>query len=160
MSEARSALCLWFKDRADEAAQFYCDLFPDSKMGSVERSPSDYPGGKEGDVLLANFTLLGMQALALNGNPGEFSDAVSMQVFTDTQEETDRYWAALTADGGGEMACSWCFDRFGMRWQIVPRVLGEGLADPDPAARKRVYEAMMGMVKIDHAAIEAARRGD
>jgi len=97
--DARSALCLWFKDRADEAAQFYCDLFPDSAMGSIERSPSDYPGGKEGDVLLANFTLLGMQALALNGNPGEFSDAVSMQVFTDTQEETDRYWAALTADG-------------------------------------------------------------
>ena len=142
MPDARSALCLWFKDRADEAAQFYCDLFPDSAMGSIERSPSDYPGGKEGDVLLANFTLL------------------SMQVFTDTQEETDRYWAALTADGGGEMACSWCFDRFGMRWQIVPRALTEGLADPDPAARKRVYEAMMGMVKIDHAAIEAARRGD
>ena len=160
MPEAKTALCLWFESGAGDAAQFYCDLFPDSEMSSVDRAPGDYPGGKEGNILLAHFTLLGMQAMAMNGNQGEFTDAVSLQVFTDSQEETDRYWDALTADGGGEMACSWCRDRFGMRWQVVPRVLMDGLRHDDPDVRKRVYEAMIQMVKIDHATIEAAMRGE
>jgi predicted 3-demethylubiquinone-9 3-methyltransferase (glyoxalase superfamily) len=161
MADNKLALCLWFKNEAEEAATFYCDLFPDSALHNVDRAPGDYPAGKQGDVLLANFTLLGLPAMALNGRPqGEFSDTVSLQVFTDSQEETDRYWAALTADGGGEMACSWCFDRFGMRWQVVPRVLMDGLGHPDPVVQGRVFAAMGSMVKIDHAAIEAAIRGE
>lgn len=161
MANSKIATCLWFERDAHEAAQLYCGLFPDSRIERVDTAPGDYPGGKAGDVLTVGFTLLGQPFMGLNGKAENgFTDAISFQVFTDSQEETDRYWAALTADGGGEMACSWCFDRFGVRWQIVPRVLMDGLGHPDPAARARVFAAMGSMVKIDHAAIEAAIRGD
>lgn len=152
--------CLWFDKNAEEAANFYASIFPDSKVTSVQRSPTDYPGGKAGDVLTVEFTVLGQGFLGLNGGPAfTFDEAVSFQVFTDTQEETDRYWNAIVGNGGKESACSWCKDKFGLNWQIVPRALTEGMKDPDPAAAKRVMEAMMTMRKIDIAAIEAARRG-
>lgn len=154
------ATCLWFDGSAKQAADLYCSLFPDSVIGRVDTAPADYPGGKAGDVLTVNFTLLGQPFMGLNGKAENgFTDAVSFQVFTDTQEKTDRYWEALTANGGGEMACSWCYDRFGVRWQIVPRVLMDNLGHPDPAVRGRVFMAMQSMVKIDHAAIEAALVG-
>lgn len=157
MAEKKLATCLWFEHQAEEAARFYCDLFPDSEITRIDRAPGDYPGGTAGDVLTIAFTLLGHPHMAMNGRrEGDFSDAVSFQVFTHTQEETDRYWAALTADGGKEMACSWCTDRFGLRWQVVPHVLMDGLGHEDQAIRGRVFEAMMTMVKIDHAAIEGA----
>jgi 2-polyprenyl-6-hydroxyphenyl methylase/3-demethylubiquinone-9 3-methyltransferase len=157
----RLTTCLWFAGNAEEAANFYAATFPDSHVDAVRRAPTDYPAGKAGDVLTVEFTVLGQSFLGLNGGPGHnFTDAVSFQVFTDTQAETDRLWDTLTADGGEGIACSWCRDRFGVPWQVVPRQLTEGMADPDPAAAKRVMQAMMGMVKIDIAAIEAARRGD
>lgn len=160
MADALVATCLWFASGAEEAVNFYCGLFPDSEVVRVDRAPGDYPGGKAGDVLTMNFRLLGQPFMAMNGRPeGDFSDAISFQVFTDTQDETDRYWDALTADGGAEMACSWCKDRFGVRWQVVPRVLMDNLGHEDPEVRGRVFGAMMGMVKIDHAGIEAAARG-
>lgn len=160
MADAKMATCLWFDGGAHDAATLYCGLFPDSRIDRVETAPTDYPGGKAGDVLTVNFIVLGQPFMGLNGKAENgFTDAVSFQVFTDTQEETDRYWAALTADGGGEMACSWCFDRFGVRWQIVPRVLMDALGHPDPATRGRVFGAMQQLVKIDHAAIEAAVAG-
>jgi 2-polyprenyl-6-hydroxyphenyl methylase/3-demethylubiquinone-9 3-methyltransferase len=152
--------CLWFDKNAEEAATFYAKTFPDSRVTAVLKSPTDYPNGKAGDVLTVEFTLLGQSFVGLNGGPDtKFNQAVSFQVFTDTQEETDRYWNALVKDGGQEVACSWCKDKFGLSWQIVPRVLMEGMNSPDKAVAKRVMEAMMQMVKIDIAKIEAARRG-
>jgi 2-polyprenyl-6-hydroxyphenyl methylase/3-demethylubiquinone-9 3-methyltransferase len=129
-------------------------------MGKISRAPGDYPAGKEGDALTVEFTLCGLPYVALNGGPyAKPSNAYSLQVFTDDQAETDRLWDAIVGNGGSEMQCSWCTDKWGYAWQIVPRQLGEGMADPDPAARKRVFEAMMQMVKIDIAKIEAARKG-
>jgi predicted 3-demethylubiquinone-9 3-methyltransferase (glyoxalase superfamily) len=152
--------CLWFDKNAEEAAAFYAKTFPDSRVTKVYKSPSDYPNGKAGDVLTVEFTLFGQPFLGMNGGPGvPFTDAISYQVFTDTQEETDRYWNAIVKNGGREVACGWCKDKFGLSWQIVPRSLMEGMNDPDTAAAKRVMEAMMEMVKIDIAKIEAARRG-
>jgi 2-polyprenyl-6-hydroxyphenyl methylase/3-demethylubiquinone-9 3-methyltransferase len=154
------APCLWFNGDAEEAARFYAATFPDSRVAAVHRSPADYPSGKEGDVLTVDFTVLGMSFVGLNGGPQfAFDEAVSFQVYTDSQEETDRYWSAIVDGGGEESVCGWCKDRFGLSWQIAPRVLIEAMADPDRAAAKRVMQAMMGMVKIDHAAIELARRG-
>ena len=151
------AICLWFDGAAEEAARFYCDTFPDSEMGGVNRAPADYPGGKAGDALTVGFTLLGQEMLGLNGAAeNTFTDAVSFQVFTDSQEETDRYWNAIEANGGSPMACSWIKDRFGVRFQIVPRILMQGLGHEDAAVRGRVFTAMQQMVKIDHATIEAA----
>jgi len=150
------AICLWFDGKAEEAARFYCDLFPDSEIKDVHRAPGD-----PDSVMLVGFTLLGQEMTALNGGGNtEFTEAVSFQVLTDTQEETDRYWKALTAKGGAEIACSWCKDRFGLRWQVVPRVLMQGLAHENAAVRGRVFEAMQHMVKIDHAHIEAAIAGN
>jgi predicted 3-demethylubiquinone-9 3-methyltransferase (glyoxalase superfamily) len=152
--------CLWFDKNAEEAANFYAKTFPNSRVTSVLKSPSDYPSGKAGDVLTVEFTVLGQSFVGLNGGPGHpLTDAISFQVFTDTQEETDRYWDALVKDGGQEIACSWCKDKFGVSWQIAPRALMDGMKDPNPAAAKRVMEAMMDMVKIDIAKIESARRG-
>lgn len=159
MAEGKLALCLWLDQGAEEAAKFYCRVFPDSRIDRIDRSPADWPGGKAGDVLTINFTLLGMPVMAMNGRPGAGpDDAISLQVFTDSQAETDRYWTALT-EGGGEMACSWCYDRYGVRWQVVPRVLMEGLGHEDAEVRSRVFEAMQSMVKIDHAGIQAALAG-
>lgn len=154
------ATCLWFNKNAEEAANFYAKTFPDSRVTAVRKSPTDYPHGKAGDVLTVEFTLLGQPFVGLNGGPEfSFTEAVSFQVFTDTQEETDRYWNAIVNNGGQGVACSWCKDKYGLSWQIVPRALMDGMNDPDPAAAKRVMEAMMQMVKIDIAKIEAARRG-
>src|SRR3989338_2652847 len=152
--------CLWFNKNAEEAAKFYAKTFPNSRVTAVHQSPSDFPNGKAGDVLTVEFTVLGQPFVGLNGGPEvSFTEAVSFQVFTDTQEETDRYWNAIVKNGGQEIACIWCKDKFGLSWQIVPRVLMEAINDPDTASAKRAMEAMMQMVKIDIAKIESARRG-
>jgi len=154
------ATCLWFNKNAEEAAQFYAATFPNSGVKAVHRSPSDYPSGKAGDVLTVDFTVLGQPFVGLNGGPEfKFDEAVSFQVFTDTQEETDRYWNAIVGGGGSESVCGWCKDRFGLSWQIVPRALIEAITDRDTAAAKRAMDAMMSMKKIDIATIEAARAG-
>ena len=158
---AKITPCLWFDGNAEEAANFYAATFPDSHVTSVQRAPGDYPAGKAGDALTVEFTVCGMAFLGLNGGAGRpFTEAISFQVFTDTQEETDRYWNAIVGNGGAESQCSWCRDRFGLSWQIVPRALMAAMADPDRAAAKRAMAAMMTMTKIDIAAIEAARRGE
>jgi predicted 3-demethylubiquinone-9 3-methyltransferase (glyoxalase superfamily) len=154
------APCLWFDKNAEEAARFYAATFPDSRVLAVHKSPMDYPSGKAGDTLTVDFVVLGQQFVGLNGGPEfHFSEAVSFQVFTDTQEETDRYWNAIVGNGGQESMCSWCKDKFGLSWQIVPRALIAAINDPDRAAAKRAMEAMMTMKKIDIAKIEGARRG-
>ena len=159
-NKTKIAPCLWFNKNAEEAAKFYAATFPDSRVTAVHKAPSDYPGGKAGDVLTVDFTVLGQPFVGLNGGPEfKFDEAISFQVFTDTQEETDRYWNAIVKNGGEESMCSWCKDKFGLSWQIVPRVLIEGMTSPDTAAAKRVMEAMMTMKKIDIAKIEAARAG-
>ena len=157
---ARNTVCLWFDQDAEAAARFYAATFPDSSVDAVTRAPSDYPNGKAGDVLTVQFTVLGIPCLGLNGGPAvRHSEAFSFQIATDTQDETDRYWNAIVGNGGKASACGWCKDRWGLSWQITPRVLMRAIADPDPAAAKRAFEAMMTMGRIDIAAIEAARRG-
>jgi len=156
----KNTICLWYDGDAEEAANFYASTFPDSSVGAVFRAPGDYPDGKEGDVLTVEFTVAGVPCIGLNGGP-EFhhSEAFSFQIATDDQAETDRLWSTVVAHGGQESECGWCKDRWGLSWQITPRVLIEALADPDRAAAKRAFEAMMTMRKIDIATIEAARRG-
>ena len=152
--------CLWFNKNAEDAAKFYAATFPDSRITSIHKAPGDYPSGKAGDVLTVEFTVLGQSFVGLNGGPEfTFDEAVSFQVFTDTQEETDRYWNAIVGGGGQESMCGWCKDRFGLSWQITPRALMAAFKDPNPAAAKRAMDAMMTMKKIDIAKIEAARRG-
>jgi predicted 3-demethylubiquinone-9 3-methyltransferase (glyoxalase superfamily) len=155
------APCLWFNKNAEEAAKFYAATFPNSRVTAVHNAPGDYPGGKAGDVLTVEFAVLGQHFVGLNGGTEfTFDEAVSFQVFTDTQEETDRYWNAIVGGGGEESVCGWCKDKFGLSWQIVPRVLLEAMNDPDTAAAKRAMDAMMTMKKIDIARIEAARADD
>ena len=157
---APNTVCLWFDKDAETAARFYAATFPDSSVDAVTRAPGDYPNGKTGDVLTVQFTVLGIPCLGLNGGPAfRHSEAFSFQVATDTQEETDRYWSAIVGHGGEESQCGWCKGRWGLSWQITPRVLMEAIADPDPTAARRAFEAMMSMRRIDIAAIEAARRG-
>jgi 2-polyprenyl-6-hydroxyphenyl methylase/3-demethylubiquinone-9 3-methyltransferase len=152
--------CLWYDGVAEDAARFYAATFPNSSVDAVHHAPGDYPAGREGAVLTVEFTLLGTRFLALNGGPHfPFTAAVSFQVHTADQAETDRYWSAIVENGGSESQCSWCKDRWGLSWQIVPRQLTEALSDPDPAARKRAFQAMMTMTRIDIAGIEAARAG-
>lgn len=154
------AICLWYDGTAEEAARFYASTFPDSRVDAVHRAPGDYPSGHEGNVLTVEFTVLGTPFLGLNGGPQfKFDEAVSLQVYTRDQAETDRYWNAIVGNGGAESQCGWCRDRYGLSWQITPRALMDALIDPDPAAAKRAFEAMMTMTKIDIAAIETARRG-
>jgi predicted 3-demethylubiquinone-9 3-methyltransferase (glyoxalase superfamily) len=155
-----NTICLWFNGTAVEAAQFYAATFPDSAVGAIQRAPSDYPAGKEGDVIVVEFTVMGIPCIGLNGGPAfQHSEAFSFQVATDDQAETDRLWDAIVGNGGQESECGWCKDKWGLSWQITPRVLIEAIADPDRAAAKRAFDAMMTMGKIDVAAIEAARRG-
>ena len=155
----KNTICLWFDKDAHDAARFYAATFPDSEVTAVHKAPADYPGGKKGEVLTVEFTVVGIPCLGLNGGPTfKRSEAFSFQIATDTQEETDRYWNAIVGNGGEESACGWCKDRWGLSWQITPRALMEGLAAGGSEA-KRVFGAMMPMTKIDVAAIEAARRG-
>lgn len=157
---AKNTLCLWYDGAALEAAQFYAKTFPDSSVGRIMHAPSDFPSGKQGDVLTVEFTVIGIPCLGLNGGPAfRHTEAFSFQVATDDQAETDRLWNAIVGNGGQASACGWCKDRWGLSWQITPRVLMEALADSDPGVRQRAFEAMMQMGKIDIAAIEAARRG-
>ena len=157
---SKNTICLWFNGTAAEAAQFYAETFPDSAVGTIHRAPGDYPSGKKGDVLVVEFTVIGIACIGLNGGPGfTHSEAFSFQVATDDQAETDRLWQAIVTNGGQESACGWCKDQWGLSWQITPRALTAAIADPDPAAAKRAFEAMMQMGKIDIATIEAARRG-
>jgi predicted 3-demethylubiquinone-9 3-methyltransferase (glyoxalase superfamily) len=157
---ARNTICLWYNREAEQAARFYAATFPESSVGEVFRAPADFPSGKAGDVLTVRFTVLGIPCLGLNGGPAfAQSEAFSFQITTEDQEETDRYWNAIVGNGGQESACGWCKDKWGVSWQITPRALVEGIADPDPAVSGRVFEAMMGMGRIDIATIEAALRG-
>lgn len=157
---ARNTICLWYDRDAEAAARFYALTFPDSSVGRVYKAPSDFPGGKKGDALTVEFTVLGIPCVGLNGGPMfKQSEAFSFQVATADQAETDRYWNAIVGNGGQESACGWCKDRWGLSWQITPVALTQGIADPDPAVAKRVFDAMMTMGKIDIAKIEAARRG-
>ena len=156
----KNTICLWFDGTALEAANFYARTFPDSTVEAVHKAPGDYPAGKQGDVLTVEFTVMGIACLGLNGGPGiQHNQAFSFQVATDDQAETDRLWQAIVGNGGEEVACGWCRDKWGLSWQITPRVLTAAIIHPDPAAAKRAFEAMMGMVKIDIAAIEAAFKG-
>ena len=156
----KNTICLWYDGTALEAAQFYTETFPDSTLGAIFRAPGDYPSGKEGEVLTVQFTLCGIPCLGLNGGPAfRHSEAFSFQIATDDQAETDRLWHAITANGGQESACGWCKDKWGLSWQITPRLLTSALAHPDPAVAKRAFEAMMQMTKIEVAVIEAAIRG-
>ena len=156
----KNTICLWYDGNAMEAARFYAETFPDSRVGTVLRAPGDYPSGKQGDVLTVEFTVAGIPCVGLNGGPGVMhNEAFSFQIATDDQIETDRLWNAVVQNGGQEIQCGWCRDKWGISWQITPRALLAALSDQDPAAAKRVFEAMMTMKKIDIAAIEAARLG-
>jgi predicted 3-demethylubiquinone-9 3-methyltransferase (glyoxalase superfamily) len=156
---AKNTICLWYDGDAEEAARFYAETFPDSSVGQVTRAPGDYPAGQEGDAIVVWFTVMGIPCMGLNGGPAfKHSEAFSFQVATADQEETDRYWNAIVGNGGEESMCGWCKDKWGVSWQITPVALTRALSDPNPAAAKRAFEAMMTMQKIDVAAIEAARQ--
>lgn len=159
MTIPKNTICLWYDKDAEAAANFYAATFPDSQVLAVHRAPSDNPSTKEGAVLVVHFTVCGIPCIGLNGGPAfRQSEAFSFQIATDTQEETDRYWNAIVGNGGAESACGWCKDKWGLNWQITPRTLTEAMAAGGDEA-KRAFEAMMEMQKIDHAAIDAARRG-
>ncbi|MDO9223302.1 MAG: VOC family protein [Caulobacter sp.] len=155
----KNTLCLWYDHDAEAAAKFYAATFPDTTVGAVRRAPSDYPDGKAGDPLTVEFTVMGIPCIGLNGGDAfKQSEAFSFQVSTEDQAETDRYWNAIVGNGGQESQCGWCKDRWGVSWQITPRVLSEAMARGGETAR-RAFEAMMEMQKIDIARIEAAVRG-
>ena len=157
---SKNTICLWYERDALDAATFYAKTFPDSSVGAIFHAPGDYPSGKQGNVLTVEFTVAGIPCVGLNGGPTfKQSEAFSFQIATDDQAETDRLWNAVVNNGGQESECGWCKDKWGVSWQITPRALTDGIADPDPKVAKRVFDAMMTMQKIDIAAIEAARRG-
>jgi predicted 3-demethylubiquinone-9 3-methyltransferase (glyoxalase superfamily) len=157
---SKNTICLWYERDALDAATFYAKTFPDSAVGAIFHAPGDYPSGKQGDVLTVEFTVAGIPCIGLNGGPAfKQSEAFSFQIATDDQAETDRLWNAVVNNGGQESECGWCKDKWGVSWQITPRVLTDGIADPDPKVARRVFDAMMTMRKIDVAKIEAARRG-
>ncbi|MEZ0556706.1 VOC family protein, partial [Pseudomonas sp. Env-33] len=153
----KNTICLWYNGDALAAATFYAQTFPNSEVKAVHRAPGDYPSGKQGDELTVEFTVLGIPCVGLNGGPlFKHSEAFSFQVSTEDQEETDRLWHAIIDNGGQASACGWCKDKWGLSWQISPRVLVDAVTSKDPAVAKRAFEAMMTMTKIDIAAIEAA----
>jgi len=155
----KNTICLWFDKDAEDAARFYAATFPDSKVTAVRKAPSDYPSGKEGDVITVEFTVMGIPCIGLNGGlTFKHSEAVSFQIAMDNQEETDRYWNAIVGNGGQESQCGWCKDRWGLSWQITPRVLIDAMVAGGDEA-KRAFDSMMPMKKIDVGTIEAARRG-
>ncbi|WP_347456221.1 VOC family protein [Acinetobacter thermotolerans] len=157
MNIAKNTVCLWYDHDAEEAARFYAEVFPDSFIDAIHHAATDYPSGKEGDVITVDFTVLGIPCIGLNGGPVfKHNEAFSFQIATEDQEETDRYWNAIVNNGGQESECGWCKDKWGVSWQITPKVLIEGYTSTDRAVAKRVFETMMTMKKIDVAAIEAA----
>ncbi len=159
MTMAKNTICVWYDKDAEAAARFYAEVFPDSSVSAVRHAPGDYPSGKTGDVLTVEFTVAGIPCLGLNDGPMfQHNEAFSFQIATDDQAETDRYWNAIVNNGGQESACGWCKDKWGISWQITPRVLTDALAAGGGEA-KRAFAAMMDMKKIDVAKIEAARRG-
>jgi 2-polyprenyl-6-hydroxyphenyl methylase/3-demethylubiquinone-9 3-methyltransferase len=157
MSElAKNMVCVWFDREAEQAAAFYAQTFPNSSVGAVHRAPSDFPSGKKGDVLIVEFNVLGIPCIGLNGGAAfKHSEAFSFQVLTEDQEETDRYWNAIVGNGGEESACGWCKDKWGISWQITPRVLIEAISSTNATVAQRAFEAMMTMGKIDVAKIKA-----
>lgn len=160
MTIAKNIICVWFDKDAEAAANFYASVFPDSSVGAVQHSPMDSPGNRAGDVLVVPFTICGVACIGLNGGPiFSHSEAFSFQIATDTQEETDRYWNAIVGNGGAESQCGWCKDKWGVNWQITPRLLTDAMAQGGDVA-KRAFAAMMTMGKIDVAAIEAAVKGE
>ncbi len=157
----QATICLWYDGDAEAAAKFYAATFPDSAVGAVHRAPGDYPDGKQGDVLTVEFTVLGLPCIGLNGGPHvKHSEAFSFQIATEDQAETDLYWHAIVDNGGRESECGWCKDKWGLSWQITPKVLIDAVSGPDEVAAKRAFEAMMGMKKIDIATIKAALKAE
>lgn len=157
---AKNTVCLWYERDAEAAAQFYVRTFPNSSVGAVHRAPGDFPSGKQGDVLMVEFTVMGIPCLGLNGGTTfKQTEAFSFQVATEDQAETDRYWNAIVGNGGQESECGWCKDKWGVSWQITPIALTKAYTSSDRSAARRAFDAMMTMKKIDIAAIEAAVRG-
>ena len=157
MTDNTGQICLWFQCDAEGAARFYAETFPNSSVGKVHKSPADNPSAKQGEPLTVDFTVMGIRCMGLNGGPHfQQSEAFSFSISTEDQEETDRYWNAIVGNGGRESQCGWCKDKWGISWQITPRVLLEATTSSDKAAAKRAFEAMMPMKKIDIAALEAA----
>lgn len=157
---SKNTICLWYDRDALEAATFYVETFPDSAVLAVHHAPGDYPSGQQGDVLTVRFDVMGIPCLGLNGGPlFRHNEAFSFQVATDDQAETDRLWHAIIDNGGQASECGWCKDRWGISWQITPRILTVAIGSPDRAAARRAFEAMMTMSKIDIARIEAALQG-
>jgi predicted 3-demethylubiquinone-9 3-methyltransferase (glyoxalase superfamily) len=157
---AKNVICLWYNNTAEEAAKFYAETFPNSAVTGVHRAPGDFPSGKQGQVLTVEFTVVGVPCLGLNGGPMfTHSEAFSFQIITEDQAETDRYWNAIINNGGKASDCGWCKDKWGLSWQITPRVLLDAMTGSDKAAAKRAFDVMMTMQKIDVAAIKAAVRG-
>ncbi len=160
MTHSTGQICLWFQSDAEGAARFYAETFPNSSVGKVHKAPADNPSAKKGDPLTVDFTVMGIRCMGLNGGPHfQQSEAFSFCVITENQEETDRYWNAIVGNGGQESMCGWCKDRWGVSWQITPRILAEAM-DGEPERARRVFEAMMTMKKIDVAALEAAAAGE
>lgn len=159
MTDSTGKICLWYQSDAEAAARFYAETFPNSSVGKVHLSPVDNPSAREGEPLTVDFTVMGIRCMGLNGGPHfRQSEAFSFCVVTEDQEETDRYWNAIVENGGEESMCGWCKDKWGVSWQITPRILAEAM-DGEPARAKRIFEAMMTMKKIDVAALEAAAEG-
>lgn len=156
---SKNKICIWYNREAEEAANFYASVFPETRVISVQKAPSDFPDGHEGDTLVVEFTVMGIDCIGLNGGPiFKQTEAFSFQVETEDQAETDNYWNAIVGNGGMESECGWCKDKWGVSWQITPKTLTEAMRAGGEEA-KRAFDAMMEMQKIDVAKIDAARLG-